>query len=175
MRIAFSLFLLIFTFSCAKNQARYPLNKKKDAFLNNSAERNKTLLAREEYLLKTAAKKDSSLSYQVSEAGFLYAYIKTSDAKLPLPSKGTKVRFQYQIEDLDKNILYDKSTLGTIDYAIDQEDLLPGLREGLRMMRAGEVVVFLFPSYLCYGYQGDEEKIGVNQPLRFTIERLPTN
>jgi FKBP-type peptidyl-prolyl cis-trans isomerase len=43
------------------------------------------------------------------------------------------------------------------------------------MMRTGEVVVFLFPSYLCYGYQGDEDKIGVNQPLRFTIERLPTN
>jgi len=92
-----------------------------------------------------------------------------------LPSKGTKVRFQYEIEDLDKNMLYDKTTLGIVNYAIDQEDLLPGLREGLRMMRTGEVVVFLFPSYLCYGYQGDEDKIGVNQPLRFTIERLPTN
>lgn len=39
----------------------------------------------------------------------------------------------------------------------------------------GEVVVFLFPSYLCYSYQGDADKIGVNQPLRFTIERLPLN
>ena len=27
-------------------------------------------------LIKTAAKKDSSLNYQVSEAGFLYAYVK---------------------------------------------------------------------------------------------------
>lgn len=175
MKIFLSLFLLLLTFSCAKNQARYPLNKKKDVFLNSSAERNKSLLAREEYLIKTAAKKDSSLSYQVSEAGFLYAYVKSSNATLPLPSKGTKVRFQYQIEDLDKNILYDKTTLGIVDYAIDQEDLLPGLREGLRMMRTGDIVVFLFPSYLCYGYQGDEDKIGVNQPLRFTIERLPTN
>jgi len=43
---------------------------------------------------------------------------------------------------------------------------------GLRMMKAGEVVVFLFPSYLCYSYQGDGDKIGVNQPLRFTIERI---
>jgi FKBP-type peptidyl-prolyl cis-trans isomerase len=36
----------------------------------------------------------------------------------------------------------------------------------------GEIGVFLFPSYLCYGYQGDGEKIGINQPLRFTIELL---
>ena len=175
MRVSLSLFILLFVFSCAENQARYPLNKKKEVFLNSSAERNKTLLAREEYLIKTAAKKDNSLNYQVSEAGFLYAYVKSSDAKLPLPFKGTKVRFQYEIEDLNKNMLYNKTTLGIVTYSIDQEDLLPGLREGLRMMRTGEVVVFLFPSYLCYGYQGDEDKIGVNQPLRFTIERLPTN
>jgi FKBP-type peptidyl-prolyl cis-trans isomerase len=62
-----------------------------------------------------------------------------------------------------------------VEYAVDQEDLLPALREAIRMMRPEEVVVFLFPSYLCYGYQGDGEKIGVNQPLRFTVERLPIN
>jgi len=39
-------------------------------------------------------------------------------------------------------------------------------------MKENEVVVFLFPSYLCYGYQGDGEKIGMNQPLKFTIKLL---
>ena len=39
-------------------------------------------------------------------------------------------------------------------------------------MSAGDTVVFLFPSYLCFGYQGDGEKIGINQPLRYTIELL---
>jgi len=71
-------------------------------------------------------------------------------------------------------MIYDQKSLGTVEYAVDQEDLLPALREALRIMKADEVVVFLFPSYLCYGYQGDGEKIGINQPLRFTIERLKT-
>ena len=31
-------------------------------------------------------------------------------------------------------------------------------------MRPKEIVVFLFPSYLCYGYQGDGNKVGVSQP-----------
>ena len=33
-----------------------------------------------------------------------------------------------------------------------------------------EVAPFLYPSYLCYGYQGDDEKVDINQPLRFTIK-----
>ena len=116
MRVSLSLFILLFIFSCAENQARYPLNKKKDVFLNSSAERNKTLLAREEYLIKTAAKKDSSLNYQISEVGFLYAYVKSSDAKLPLPSKGTKVRFQYEIDLMKEamSIVLKKTTLHTL-------------------------------------------------------------
>ena len=40
-------------------------------------------------------------------------------------------------------------------------------------MRPMEIAVFLFPSYLCYSYQGDGVKINANQPLRFTIERTP--
>ena len=62
-----------------------------------------------------------------------------------------------------------------VEYSVDEEDLLPALREGIRLMRTGEIMVFLFPSYLCFGYQGDGEKIGINQPLRITIERLIDN
>jgi gliding motility-associated peptidyl-prolyl isomerase len=173
MRFAFFLLLTITLFSCTDNKARYPLNKKKEVFLNSSAQRNKALLAREEFMLKKAAKSDNTIRYQMSEIGFLYAYTKTVKKELPLPKKGTQVRFQYRIEDLNKNLLYNEKELGIVNYAVDQEDLLPALREGIRIMRPGEIVVFLFPSYLCYGYQGDGDKIGINQPLRFTIERLP--
>ncbi|MFZ8961217.1 MAG: FKBP-type peptidyl-prolyl cis-trans isomerase, partial [Flavobacteriaceae bacterium] len=76
-------------------------------------------------------------------------------------------------ETLDQKVLYGRSMLGVTEYAIDEEDFLPALREGLRLMREGDIVVFLFPSYLCYGYQGDGDKIKINQPLRFTIWRLP--
>ena len=66
-------------------------------------------------------------------------------------------------------MLYDRETLGRVSYQVDEEDILPALREGVKLMKVGEVVVFLFPSYLCYSYQGDGEKIGINQPLRFEI------
>ena len=68
---------------------------------------------------------------------------------------------------------YSYEELGIVEYLIDQENLLPALREGIRIMRPMEIAVFLFPSYLCYSYQGDGVKINANQPLRFTIERTP--
>ncbi len=170
-----SFIVLIFFYaflSCSENKARYPLNKNSKFFLKSSANRNKTLISREEFLIKKAAKLDSSNNYNISESGFLYAYIKRNN-KSSLPKKGTQVRFKYQIEDLEKNTIYSYKELGVVDYLVDQESLLPALREGVRIMRAGEVVVFLFPSYLCYSYQGDGDKVGTNQPLRFTVERIP--
>ena len=164
--------LLLCNYSCSESIPRHALNKKKAGFLNQSAYRNKKLFFQEEQELKAAAKKDSLFIYNLSEAGFLFAYKKQVNKFLDKPQKGEVVRFKYQIEDLNNKVLYDKKTLGIVEYSLDQEDLLPGLREGLRIMKTGEVVVFLFPSYLCYGYQGDGEKINANQPLRFTIERL---
>ena len=112
-------------------------------------------------------------NYHISDAGFLYAKIKSTNKNFPLPKKGERVQFKYQIEDLERNIIYSYKELGIVEYLIDQENLLPALREGIRIMRPMEIAVFLFPSYLCYSYQGDGIKIDENQPLRFTIERTP--
>jgi gliding motility-associated peptidyl-prolyl isomerase len=166
------LFLFV---SCEETRPRRPLNLKGDAFVSTSAQRNKNLLKKEEQLLKSIASRDSLLNFESSESGFLFAYKKQNSQKNAFPKKGELVRFQYQIEDLEQNIIYSFEELGPVTYAIDQEDLLPALREGLRLLKPDDVVVFLFPSYLCYSYQGDGQKIGINQPLRFTIERLPIN
>ena len=164
--------LIIFFSSCSEKNVRYPLNKGKKTFLSNSATRNKILLAREELMIRKSADKDSLFTFYNSEKGFLYAYIKKVSTNQPLPQKGTKLYFTYKIEDLNKKTLYTKNDLGIVDYVVDKDNILPALREGVRLMRPKEIVVFLFPSYLCYGYQGDGNKIGVSQPLRYTIERL---
>lgn len=169
------LLLILILVSCSEIEPRKPLNQKGDSFMINSAQRNKNLFKKEEELLKEAAVRDSTHQFKISKSGFLYAYTKTNTQIKNLPTTGEIVRFQYQIEDLNKNVIYSFKELGPVEYAIDQEDLLPALREGLRLLQPEDVAVFLFPSYLCYSYQGDGQKIGINQPLRFIIERLPNN
>ena len=129
--------------SCTQLEPRAPINKKKAIFLNDSAQRNKKLFLEEEQRLQESAEQDSLLDFFRSERGYLYAYKMKASSELPLPKKGDLVRFQYQIEDLNQNIIYDKKSLGVVNYALDEEELLPALREGLRMMRPNEVVVFL--------------------------------
>lgn len=61
--------------------------------------------------------------------------------------------------------IYSEEDIAPQDYAMDKEELFTGLREGLKLMKPGETVTFLFPSQKAYGYYGDTNKIGVNTPL----------
>ena len=89
------IFLIFISHSCEENKTRYPLNKKKDVFLKTSAYRNKALYTSEEFLIKKAAKLDSLNNYHISDAGFLYAKIKSTNKNFPLPEKGERVQFKY--------------------------------------------------------------------------------
>ena len=173
MKKIYSLSLLVFFVSCQEIKPRQPINKNEVRNLSSSAKRNKNLFTQEELLINSAAKKDSSYIYKKAPSGYLFAYVNKSSDYFKSPQKGELVSFEYSIETLQKELLYNKKELGIVNYRIDQEDLLPALREGLRLLRPDDIAVFLFPSYLCYSYQGDNQKIGINQPLRFIIKRLP--
>lgn len=168
-------FLLIsFTslFGCQNLEPRRPINKQKQVFLKESAKRNKNIVAIEQALFQQHIEKEKKLDFSATPQGFWFAHQKKNKNNRVLPVKGDRVTFLYRIEDLNGNLLYDEKTLGEVSFFVDQEDLIPGLREGVKYLAMGEIGVFLFPSYLCYAYQGDGDKIGINQPLRFTITLL---
>ncbi len=164
--------LIVGLLSCQNLEPRRPINKQKQVFLRESAKRNKNIITIEQTLFRQAALQEEELSFESTPQGFWYAYQKKTPSDTSYPKKGDRVTFRYRIEDLNKNLLYDEKELGDVSFFVDQEDLIPALREGVKYLRLGEIGVFMFPSYLCYGYQGDGEKIGINQPLRFTIELL---
>ena len=164
--------ILFCILSCQNLEPRRPINKQKQVFLRESAKRNKNIINIEQSLFRQVIEREDKLYFEVAPLGFWYAYQKNTNSDTRYPDKGDRVTFKYRIEDLSGNLLYDEKELGSVSFFIDQEELIPALREGLKYLRSGEIGVFLFPSYLCYGYQGDGEKIGINQPLRFTIELL---
>jgi gliding motility-associated peptidyl-prolyl isomerase len=168
--------LILFTISmasaCGESEPRRPINKQKQIFLKESAKRNRSKINIEQNLFDQVIKKDKTLKFYSSPLGFWYAFKKKGKSPSKRPVKGDRVTFKYRIEDLNQNLLYDEDQLGIVSFHVDQEDLIPALREGVKYLTERDVVVFLFPSYLCFGYQGDGEKIGINQPLRYTIEML---
>ena len=169
MRKSILLIGLFFLFACAEQEARRPIYRSNDKGMGQSIDRNKKLNAQQQELFKKTIEKDSTLTYYASPVGYWYAYKNKTQATVK-PTRGDMVKFNYTIQTLNGNIIYDEMELGTVDYLVDKEELLPALRYAVKDLSMGDIGVFLMPSYLGYGYQGDGEKIGINQPLKFTIK-----
>ena len=161
--------LLLLLTSCNEPEARRPIYRSDNSEIRGSIDRNKKINAAQQLLFKRVMKKDSSLVFVSTPAGYWKA-VQQKAAKAAPPKTGDFVSFNYKIQTIEGEILYDEMELGTVEYLVDKEELLPALRYAVKDLSLGEVGTFLMPSFLCYGYQGDKEKIGINQPLRLTLQ-----
>lgn len=161
--IATFLFFILLL-SCGNPIARKPISEKSGTFIKESVTRNLALKEHEENLIKQLIAKDSS-QYTESGNGFWYKYIKKDSLNGPKPIFGNVVNFDYNLKNLNGHTIYSKKELNNQNYSIDKEVYFYGLREGIKLLQAGESAIFIFPSQLAYGYYGDENKIGSNTPL----------
>lgn len=170
MKALFLLFTLaLFCVACKSPEARHPLSQSSGSFIDRSVENNKKLIAFEENLIKNIIAKDTIHNYLTSRNGFWYFYNTKIDSLTYTPTFGDKVVFNYNILHLDGTPIYTYNEIPTRTYVIDKEDLITGLRQGLKLMKEGETITFLFPSYNAFGYYGDTKKIGTNVPIKTTV------
>lgn len=166
---ALLILLALAVFSCKSPEARRPVTQKSGSFINESIARNRQIVAEDENRILEIIEEDSTNNYISSPNGFWYYYEKRDTTTTATPEFGDIVEFDYDIETLDGRTIYSEEELPTKTYAMDQEELFTGLREGLKLMREGETVVFLFPSHKAFGYYGDKNRIGTNVPIRSTV------
>lgn len=170
-------FALIAFIGCKTPEARKPITTKTGSFIDASVERNKQLNAQEEAVINTIIEKQG-LDYIASESGFWYYYNnKVEIDSLKTPNLGDIVNYDYNVKALNGSVIYSKAYIKTQNYAMDKQELFTGLREGLKLMKTGETVTFIFPSQKAYGYYGDENKIGRNTPLicEVTVNSITQN
>lgn len=156
--------------SCNNQQARKPVSYSSGTFMKESVARNKKLIAGEEAKIEAIMKSDSASEYIASPKGYWYKYEVKSTSKDSLyPKKGDVAYFDYEVKDLDGNVIYTELELRPQVYLVDKQNIMMGMRDGIKLMKKGEKVSFLFPSHMGYGYHGDDRRIGHNQPLLTTI------
>jgi gliding motility-associated peptidyl-prolyl isomerase len=154
----------IFITSCSEKQARKPISRNSGTFMKESIDRNKKLNEQEKIAISKIIKSDTTYIYNRSEKGFWYAY-ETKSLENITPVRGDIVNFDYEITDLYGNSIYSAEELKTQTYHVDKENIMSGLRNGIKLMHKGDKVKFIFPSQSAYGYHGDDKKIGTNQPI----------
>lgn len=162
--------MMILLVSCKQAQeARRPISQTSGSFMKKSAARNKKLVASEEDQIKAVIKKTRTATYMSSTKGYWYSYAAKNLQDTLTPKKGDVAFFDYEIKDLEGNIIYSELELRPQVYRVDKQDIMMGLRDGIKLMRRNEKVNFLFPSHMGFGYHGDNKKIGINQPLWCTV------
>ena len=85
------------------------------------------------------------------------------------PKKGDVAEFDYEISDFKGNVVYSEVELRPQTYVVDKQNILMGLRDGIKLMHKNEKVTFLFPSHMAFGYRGDTKLIKSNQPIICTV------
>ncbi len=168
--IPFVFLVAIMASSCKQSQeARRPISQASGTFMKKSAERNKKLIAGEEGQIDSLIKSNPKIKYLASTKGYWYTYVTQNIQDTLTPKKGDVAFFDYEIKDLKGNVIYSEVELMLQTYAVDKQNIMTGLREGIKLMHKNEKIIFLFPSHIAYGYHGDDKRIGTNQPLMCTV------
>jgi gliding motility-associated peptidyl-prolyl isomerase len=161
---------MIICFSCSKIAPRKPINPKPSTTLYFEAmQQNKILNKLEDDKIIQLIKKDSTNLYLQSSNGFWYKYIHKIEENSQTPVKGNEVIFDYNITHLNDSIIYSKAELGIKNYKVDEEDFISGIQKGIKLMKIGETITFVIPSYSAFGITGDNNKIGINQSIKITV------
>lgn len=165
-----TIFLLgILLTSCSQQQARRPTSHSSGSFMKESIKRNKKLVANEESQIDSIIKSNPKIKYIASDKGYWYHYDVENATDTIRPKRGDVAYFDYEVKDIKGNLIYSEAELRPQVYYVDKQNIMMGLRDGIKLMNEGEKVTFLFPSHMGFGYHGDNKRIGTNQPLICTV------
>lgn len=168
--------LLVFI-SCKSPEARKPVSVKTGTFMDASVVRNKALHEQQKQLFENYMTERPETEFIASSNGFWYAYNSEKSIDSTTIQFGDVINFNFDIKRINGDVVYTKEELKTRNYSMDQEKLFSGLREGLKLMKKGETITFLFPSQKAFGYYGDNNKIGTNVPIicNVTVNSITKN
>jgi len=172
MKRSFILLLLIVLAGCEGPSPRKPVKVKSGSFIKESVERNKLLLAEEEKIIQDIILKDTLHAYKASADGSWYYFENKTEESSFTAETDDLITFTYNMLSFENDTIYSEEELGIQKYKVDKQDVFPGLRSSLKLLKEGEKATFLFPSSMVYGYLGDKNKIGINVPIKSTITIL---
>ena len=156
--------------SCGNPKPRKPIAHTGSIDMTQSIAFNRRLSDYEAQQFASYMQKDSTHHYINSHSGFWYAFITRNKEATRKPVAGDIVNFTYDIKDINGKSIYTADELGDKTYIVDQQDIMKGIQEGIKLMKIHEKVIFLLPSQKAYAFHGDEKKIGNNTPLIVTVE-----
>ncbi len=149
--------------------------------IRDKAEFQKEKMAKEEAKnAKLAQAEQLSIAKYLSDNNFdvtptqsgLY-YIETEAGTGEIPISGDKVKVHYTLTNLTNDTIDSSVTRNeALEFTVDQQGIIPGWHEAIKLMREGGKAIWLIPSKLGYGPAGRLPMIQPYEPLIFEVEFL---
>jgi len=158
--------------ACGEPEPRRPVKTRSGSLINASVQRNIELLKQEEQIIQQIMANDTLHDYLTSATGSWYFYSAMNEESDYTPLTDDLVTLNYNLVSLENDTIYTMTEIGTIEYKVDKQELFPGLRNSVKLLKENETATFFFPSAMAYGYHGDNNKIGPNVALKSTISIL---
>jgi gliding motility-associated peptidyl-prolyl isomerase len=172
----FTLIIFILSLiSCKTPELREPLNKNRQYSTQKQDDAYQNTMAKEQALFKKIREANPKRKFINSGSGFWYYYLHQVKENTPLPKYSDKVNFRYEVYSIKGDTIYSEKELGKRVYYVEQQALMQGLKDGIKLLKKGESARFFFPSFKAYGVHGDEKKINKpNIPLicKITIDGI---
>ena len=165
--------VILFTFavfalmSCDQKVIQYPVSYSNDDFMKRSQERGK-LLHQEELQWFDDYMKTSDLKFVKTNSGFWIS--NSGQITDKTANSGEYIEFEYQVSDLENNILYSYNENKIQKIIIGKADIVRGLHAALQLIPEGESAKLLLPSFLAYGGYGDTQKIAPDTPIIMDVK-----
>ncbi len=165
--------------ACKTPELRQPINKKRQYTSEKQDDAYQKTIAKEQVLFKKIREKNTQKKFINSGNGFWYYYINKNDKQdAPTAKYSNKVNFRYEVYGINGDTIYTEKELGKRIYYIEQQNIMAGLKDALKILKQGETAQFFFPSFKAYGVHGDEKKITEpNTPLicKVTVDSITTD
>lgn len=136
---------------------------REEARIAQSEEALKNVADGEAYI---AAAKQADPAYATSSTGLVYKIEAEGDGK---PVEGAeRLKVKYVEKKVDGTVIVETAETGRTTYL---STVVPGLAEGLNMLKQGGKAVFIVPGQLAYGVNGiPARKVGPNEAIVYDVE-----
>ena len=111
-------------------------------------------------------------NWPMEKTGTGLRYMITYQGKGDSVKTGDFVSVNYKISLLDGTVCYTTENDGEREFKVEQDNVESGLHEAVRLMNVGDKGVFILPSYMANGIQGDNDKIPPMSAIIVELEVL---
>lgn len=161
--------LLIFLFSCNNTNNQEKVKNNKADINKNLEDANSLYLKSEDLQIEDYIKRHA---WDATKTGTGLRYFIYSNGSGDKVEENSIIRYHYKINLLNGWLCEESTNTGPVEIKIGSDNIISGLEEGLRLLRAGDKAKFIVPSHLAYGWIGDSKNIPARAVLVYDINVL---